>query len=182
MMADGSDSPADLIRFYRKYKNGYDCIFGSRFIRNGKAIDYPWPKLIVNRFANWFIKVVFGLGYNDITNAFKLYGRTVIAGVQPLLSLHFNLTVELPLKAIVRGYSYAVLPNSWCNRKEGISKFKIKEMGSRYLFIVLYCLIEKLLSHGDYLRTTRFKQIEMRKKCKIEIDSNMDGKKKKKAL
>jgi dolichol-phosphate mannosyltransferase len=60
--------------------------------------------------------------------------------------------VELPLKAIVRGYSYAVVPNSWTNRKQGESKLKIKEMGSRYLFIVLYCFIEKWLSRGDYYR------------------------------
>jgi dolichol-phosphate mannosyltransferase len=88
--------------------------------------------------------------YNDTTNAFKLYRRHVIAGIQPILSSHFNLTVELPLKAIVRGYTYAVLPNSWHNRKKGVSKFKIKEMGSRYLFIIFYCFIEKLFSRGDY--------------------------------
>jgi dolichol-phosphate mannosyltransferase len=63
------------------------------------------------------------------------------------------LTVELPLKAIVRGYSYAVLPNSWTNRKFGVSKLRIREMGSRYLFIVLYCLIERWLSRKDYHRT-----------------------------
>jgi dolichol-phosphate mannosyltransferase len=69
-----------------------------------------------------------------------------------LLSQHFNLTVELPLKAIVRGYSYTVVPSDWINRKVGTSKLKIQEMGSRYLFIVLYCLIEKWLSKGDYLK------------------------------
>ena len=70
----------------------------------------------------------------------------------PLLSPHFNLTVEMPLKAIVRGYSYAVVPISWTNRKAGISKLKIKEMGSRYLFIVLYVWLEHHFARGDYLR------------------------------
>jgi dolichol-phosphate mannosyltransferase len=90
--------------------------------------------------------------YNDVTNAFKLYRRTVIAGLQPLLAYHFNLTVELPLKSIVRGYSYAVLPTAWSDRTEGVSKFKIKEMGSRYLFIVFYCYLEKYLTREDYRR------------------------------
>ena len=152
MMADGSDSPEDLVRYYRKIEEGYDCAFGSRFIRGSRILDYPVHKLAINRIANWFIRILFGLRYNDITNAFKCYRRQAIDGMQPLLSPHFNLTVEMPLKAIVRGYSYAVLPISWTNRKSGMSKLKIKEMGSRYLFIVLYVWLEHHLSRGDYLR------------------------------
>jgi dolichol-phosphate mannosyltransferase len=150
-MADASDSPDDLVRFYRALvSEGVDCVFGSRFIQGGVTTDYPWPKLILNRFANQFIRLLLGIPYNDVTNAFKMYRKEVIAGLHPILSHHFNLTVELPLKAIIRGYSYIVLPNSWINRKTGESKLKIKEMGARYLFVVLYCLIEKWLSMGDY--------------------------------
>jgi dolichol-phosphate mannosyltransferase len=152
-MADASDSPEDLVAFYQVMKKGeVDCVFGTRFSRESKVVDYPVHKLLLNRFANFFIRILFAMGYNDTTNAFKLYRRNVIVGVQPLISHHFNLTVEIPLKAIVRGYRYAVVPNSWTNRKSGISKLKIKEMGSRYLFIVLYCLIEKWLARGDYHR------------------------------
>jgi dolichol-phosphate mannosyltransferase len=152
MMADASDSPEDLVRYYRKLQEGYDCAFGSRFIQGSQVIDYPIHKLTVNRMANWFIRVLFRLRYNDITNAFKCYRRQALEGMQPLISPHFNLTVEMPLKAIVRGYSYAVVPISWTNRKTGMSKLKIKEMGSRYLFIVLYLWLERLLSRGDYRR------------------------------
>lgn len=152
-MADASDRPEDLVRFFRVMEErGVDCVFGSRFMRGGKTIDYPPIKLLLNRMANIFIQMLFGLRYNDTTNAFKLYRRHVIEGLKPFLSHHFNLTVELPLKAIVRGYSYAVVPNYWTNRKVGISKLKIQEMGSRYLFIVLYCFIEKWLSKKDYHR------------------------------
>jgi len=150
-MADASDRPEDLIGFFnRMIRDDVDCVFGSRFIDGGRLVDYPGLKLFLNRLANTFIRIVFGLRYDDVTNAFKLYRRHVIEGLQPLLSHHFNLTVELPLKAIVRGYSYSVVPNHWINRKSGESKLKIKEMGSRYLFIVLYCFIEKWLSRGDY--------------------------------
>ncbi len=149
-MADGSDRPEDLVAFYRHLQQGFDCMFGSRFMRGSKMVDYPWPKLVLNRLGNLFIQLLFGLPYNDVTNAFKLYRRSVIAGVQPLLAYHFNLTVELPLKAIVRGYKYTVVPNSWYNRQQGISKFQIREMGSRYLFIILYCYLEARLSQQDY--------------------------------
>jgi dolichol-phosphate mannosyltransferase len=154
-MADGSDDPKDLIRFFRTMQSeNVDCVFGTRFSRESRVIGYPCLKLAMNRLANGFIRILFGLRYNDVTNAFKLYRRYVISGLKPLLSHHFNLTVEMPLKAIVRGYSYTVVPNNWINRKEGQSKLKIKEMGSRYMFIILYCFIEKWLSKGDYHRNT----------------------------
>ncbi len=152
MMGDLSDAPEDLVRFYRKMQEGYDCVFGSRFVKGGKIYDYPFPKLVINRMANAIVAISLGMRYNDSTNAFKLYSRETIQGIKPFLSHHFNLTLELPLKAIVRGYSYAVLPNSWTNRKSGESKLKIREMGSRYFFILLYCLIEKFFSRGDYVK------------------------------
>jgi len=151
VMADLSDRPEDLVTYYRTMVKGdYDCVFGSRFIKGGKTIDYPLNKLILNRFTNSLIRLLFGIKYNDVTNAFKLYKRSTMDGLKPFLSHHFNLTVELSLKAIVRGYSYAVVPNYWTNRKTGKSNLKIKEMGSRYFYIILYCLIEKWLSRGDY--------------------------------
>ena len=152
VMADLSDSPDDIFVYYQELKNGAECVFGSRFVKGGGVNDYPAHKYILNRMANWFIKVLFGLEHNDITNAFKAYRREVIQGLQPLLANHFNLTVEMPLKAIVRGYRYVKVPISWTNRKSGISKLKIKEMGSRYLFIVLYVWLERSFSKGDYKR------------------------------
>jgi dolichol-phosphate mannosyltransferase len=150
MMADLSDSPDDLVKFYRKMLEGYDCVFGSRFINGGKVYDYPPFKLWMNRLVNTLVRLSFRLKYNDLTNAFKLYRKETIDGLKPFLAPHFNLTLELPLKAIVRGYTFAVLPNSWTNRKHGESKLKLKEMGSRYFFIYLYCLIEKYFSRGDF--------------------------------
>jgi dolichol-phosphate mannosyltransferase len=155
VMADLSDSPADIVRYYREIQNGAECVFGSRWDRGSRVYDYPVIKLVLNRLANWFIKVLFNIDYNDTTNAFKCYRREVIEGIQPLLSHHFNLTVELPLKAIVRGYQYKVIPISWTNRVAGVSKLKIKEMGSRYLFIILYVFLEKMLSRGDYRRVQK---------------------------
>lgn len=151
MMADMSDSPDDLVAFYRKMvESDSDCVFGSRFMRGGKVIDYPKHKLFLNRMVNNAVRIVFRIPYNDFTNAFKLYKKETIKGVAPIMSPHFNLTLELSLKAVIRGYSFTVLPNSWTNRKYGKSNLKIKEMGSRYFFIFLYCLIEKFFSRGDY--------------------------------
>ncbi|HSH93035.1 MAG TPA: glycosyltransferase family 2 protein [Roseimicrobium sp.] len=152
MMADESDDSRDVVRYWQLLNEGYDCVFGSRFIKGGGIIDYPRHKLMVNRMANAFIKTIFNIRLNDTTNAFKAYRKTVIDGCRPLIAPHFNLTVELPLKAIVRGYSWTIMPITWRNRRVGESKLKIKEMGSRYLFICLYVWLEKYFSRGDYKR------------------------------
>lgn len=152
MMADLSDSPDDLVQYYRALKQGYDCAFGTRFSGGGRTDGYPRFKLVLNRIVNAGIRLLFRHGYNDTTNAFKAYRREVIDQLQPLLSNHFNLTVEMPLKAIVRGYDFAVVPVTWTNRRYGESKLDLREMGSRYAFIVLYVWLEMHLSRGDYRR------------------------------
>lgn len=150
MMADESDDCRDVVRYWEKLNEGYDCVFGSRFLKGGGTIDYPPIKWVINRLANLYIRMLFRHGLNDTTNAFKAYRKSCLDGLRPILSRHFNLTVELPLKAIIRGYSYTIIPITWRNRKTGIAKLKIREMGSRYLFIVLYLWLEKYFSRGDY--------------------------------
>jgi len=152
MMADASDAPEDAVSYWRLLNQGYDCAFGSRFVAGGSVHDYPRVKLLVNRLANLLVRIGFNIPLNDTTNAFKAYRRTVIDGCRPFLAPHFNLTVEIPLKAIVRGYSYAITPISWRNRRHGVAKLKIKEMGSRYFFICAYVWLEKYFSRGDYRR------------------------------
>jgi dolichol-phosphate mannosyltransferase len=155
MMADESDDCRDVVRYWQKLNEGYDCVFGSRFIKGGGVIDYPKIKLFLNRLANFFLKVLFRIKLNDTTNAFKAYRREVIEGCQPLIAPHFNITVEIPLKAIVRGFTWTTIPITWRNRRTGTAKLKIKEMGSRYLFICLYVWLEKYFSAGDYRRSDR---------------------------
>ena len=150
MMADESDDCRDVVRYWKLLNEGWDCVFGSRFVKGGGVIDYPWLKLKLNRLANTFLRFLFNISLNDTTNAFKAYRRTVIDGCQPLIAPHFNLTVEIPLKAIVRGFSWTVIPITWRNRRVGAAKLKIKEMGSRYLFICLYVWWEKYFSRRDY--------------------------------
>ena len=137
MMADESDDCRDVVRYWSVLNEGFDCVFGSRFMKGGGTIDYPRVKWMLNRMANLFIRA---------------YRRSVLEGCQPILSPHFNITVELPLKAIVRGYSWKVIPITWRNRRSGLAKLKIREMGSRYFFIVAYVWLEKYFSRGDYRR------------------------------
>ena len=155
VMGDLSDDPRDIVRCFKKIEEGYDCIFGSRFMKDSIVKDYPTLKLLINRIANNFIRILFLIKPNDITNAFKLYRTEVIRAVQPLQALYFNITVEIPLKAIVRGFSYVQIPINWYGRKSGVSKLGIREMGRKYLFTVLYVWLEKMLLTDEINKSRR---------------------------
>jgi dolichol-phosphate mannosyltransferase len=172
MMADESDDCRDVVRYWQLLNEGWDCVFGSRFVKGGGVIDYPWLKLRINRLANAFIRLLFRIKLNDTTNAFKAYRRSALEGCRPFLSPHFNLTVELPLKAIVRGYTWTSIPITWRNRRSGVAKLKIKEMGSRYFFIVAYVWLERYFSRGDYSKTTE--KVARDDKQRVEAGSASD--------
>jgi len=149
-MADSSDDPKDMVKYIKQLNKGYDCCFGTRWCRSAKVLNYPTHKYALNRLVNWWINIMFGIHYNDTTNAFKAYRRETIKGIAPILSRHFNITVEMPLKAIIRGYSYKIVSTHWYNKRKGESNLKIKEMGSRYLFIMIYVWLERMMTGQDY--------------------------------
>jgi len=145
-MADLSDDFEDLKKYYNKIsKENLDAVFGSRFMKNTKVLDYPLRKLILNRIFNFFVQVLFFNKYNDYTNAFKIYNTKVIKNMLPFVSESFNIFLEIPLKIISRKYSYKIIPINWYGRKIGKAKFNIKELRSKYLFTLIYCFIEKVL-------------------------------------
>ena len=146
MMSDSSDTVQDLNRYYETIMNDdLDAVFGSRFIKGGKTVDYPIIKLILNRIGNLLAKFLMWSDLNDFTNGFKIYKKNTLIGLYPLISESFNIFFELPLKTISRGYNYKIIPISYYNRTVGEAKFKIDELGSKYLFTLLYCFLEKAL-------------------------------------
>ncbi len=145
-MSDMSDDLKDLKKYYHEIsKNNLDAVLGSRFTKKSNIKDYPLFKFILNRIFNTFVRILFLSEYNDFTNAFKIYRRKTLLKILPIVSEHFNVFLELPLKIIIRKYSYKIIPINWKNRKKGKSKFKINELSSMYLFTMFYCLLEKIL-------------------------------------
>ncbi len=150
-MADLSDDPKDLVKYYHTMIEKHcDMVFGDRWCKEAKVVGYPKNKLWLNRLVNHCIRILFGFRYKDVTNGFKLFSRNTMDGLKPFISGQFSLALELPLKGIIRGYSYEVVPNNWYNREIGESNLKLKSMFFRYTFILNYCLNEKLFSMGDY--------------------------------
>ena len=145
-MADLSDSADDLIKYNNlMIEKNLDAVLGSRFLKDSLVKDYPFQKLVLNRIFNFVVSLLFWNKFNDYTNAFKIYKKSVLIELLPLVSESFNIFLEIPLKIISRNYKYEIIPISWFGRKKGKAKFQIKELRSKYLFTLIYCFIEKNL-------------------------------------
>jgi dolichol-phosphate mannosyltransferase len=146
MMADLSDDINDLKKYNTIMdENRFDAVLGTRFSNDSKIKDYPIQKLLLNRVFNFFVSIIFLNKYNDYTNAFKIYKKSVLNTMMPFVSESFNIFLEIPLKIINRNYTYKIIPINWYGRKKGKAKFKINELRSKYLFTLIYCFFEKIL-------------------------------------
>ena len=150
-MADQSDDPEDIIRYYQTINDGYDCVFGSRFIAGAKVVDYPIIKRLFNRLTNKLIQLMFWTHFNDLTNAFKAYRREVIDHCGPFYASHFNITIEMSLSALIRKYRIAQIPINWYGRTWGSSKLRLGQMGRRYLCVLLKLFFERILIADDII-------------------------------
>jgi dolichol-phosphate mannosyltransferase len=149
VMADLSDHPADLVRCFRELEKGYDCVFGSRFRPGSTVVDYPPVKLAVNRIVNRALQALFLTRFNDLTNAFKVYRREAIEGLGSLQACHFNITIELSLGCVIRGYRISEIPINWSGRTWGVSNLRLRQMGRKYLATLLKVWLERLLIADD---------------------------------
>ena len=159
VMADLSDNPRDVVRCYRKILEGYDCVFGSRFIRGSRVSNYPRLKLLVNRIVNKMLQVMFATRHNDLTNAFKVYRSYVLKNILPLHAAHFNITIELSLSALIRNYRVATIPIDWSGRTWGQSNLRLRQMGRRYLATLIKLWFERILIRDDLLAEMQVEQV-----------------------
>lgn len=179
-MADLSDDPKDVVAYYRKLQEGYDCVFGSRFLPKSKVEKYPWNKLLVNRLVNRGIQGMFLTRHNDLTNAFKAYKTYVIKDCGPYRSSHFNITIEMSLSALMRQYHVAVIPINWYGREAGVSKLRMTEMGRRYLSTLLMLFFQRILTSDDVLaesaaeRAQRRAEVESLKAKVAALESELE--------
>jgi dolichol-phosphate mannosyltransferase len=150
-MADLSDDPEDVVAYYRKIEEGYDCVYGSRFIKGSQVTNYPRLKLIVNRIVNFVIRILFWTRFNDLTNAFKAYRTEVIRDCGPFRASHFNLTIEMSLSALIRRYHIAQIPIRWYGRTAGVSTLNLRQMGRRYLSTLVMLFFQRILIADDLM-------------------------------
>jgi len=137
VMGENSQDPQEIVKMTYKIKEGYDMVFGSRFLNNQKLEKYPLTKYIANRLCNYVIGLLFGIKSNDITNGIKAYKSQILKNMQ-ITSTGFEIFVELPINAYIHGYkNFVEIPIKYYGRDLSFSKFDLKKEAPRYIKVIL---------------------------------------------
>lgn len=133
---DLSDSLNDVLSYVHLIEDGYDMVFGSRFMVGAKVTDSAVIKEKVSQLSNMFLQILFHTSCSDITNSFKAYKRMVLEDINPTAN-GYHIGMEIALKGILKKYKYTTIPVTWSGRKYGRSKMSIIRAIPKYLFTAL---------------------------------------------
>ena len=110
---------------YEKFREGYQVICPSRFIKGGKMIGNPFFKAFLTKLTSFFLFNFTSFPIKDPTNSFRLFPKELIDQVNIESDKGFTLSLELTAKAHRLGYKIIEIPAVWMERDKGKSRFKL---------------------------------------------------------
>ena len=138
VMADLSDDLAQVAKMLALYRQGYDVVVGSRYMKGGRIVHGPVLKQGLSRIAGISLCWLRGIPTHDATNAFKVYDATMLKQFSLESQRGFELNLEIAVKAFLAGYRIVEIPSIWRDRTQGKSKFKLWAWLPHYLRWYLY--------------------------------------------
>ena len=143
MMADLTDDPKVLNKMVEKFKQGYDIVAASRYMRGGHQIGGPIIKQILSRIAGISLHFLVGLPTHDATNSFRLYSKRFLKNIEVESDGGFELALELTVKAFFGRFKVTEVPTTWTySAKE--SRFYLKKWLPKYLKWYLWAIGKRL--------------------------------------
>ena len=130
--ADGSFEPKELDSMFKKIEEGYDFIFGSRYMENSGSEDDTIVTYIGNKIFTLLGNIFFNLKISDILYTFVI-GKTNNAQKLNLISNDFSFCVELPIKAKRQNNKLISTPSFERKRIAGKKKVNAFKDGSMIL-------------------------------------------------
>mgnify|MGYP002400499926 CR=1 FL=1 len=124
MDADFSHNPDDLLRLHQACVAGADVAIGSRYVRGGKLVNWPWDRKVISRGGAFYTKMITWMPVNDPTAGFVCYRRNVLKTI-PLAEVQFigyAFQIEMKYRAWKAGFKLKEVPITFEDRKEGTSK------------------------------------------------------------
>jgi dolichol-phosphate mannosyltransferase len=129
MDADFSHPPEKLPELVGKMEAGYDIVFGSRYIEGG-SVDLNWPlwRKGLSRWGNFYARTILGLSLRDVTGAFRVWRRDVLAAMpfDRIVSNGYAFQVEVVYLAHKLGFRFGEVPFYFADRKWGKSKMSLR--------------------------------------------------------
>jgi glycosyltransferase involved in cell wall biosynthesis len=143
VMADLSDDLAQVGKMLDLYRQGFDVVVGSRYMKGGRIVNGPVLKQGLSRMAGVSLCWLRRIPTHDATNAFKIYDSAMLKRFTLESQRGFELNLEITVKAFLAGYRIAEIPSVWRDRTQGKSKFKLWAWLPHYLRWYFYAFRPK---------------------------------------
>jgi glycosyltransferase involved in cell wall biosynthesis len=140
VMADLSDDLTSVPQLLELYRQGYQIVCPSRYMRGGRQIGGPALKRFLSRCAGVSLHWFAGLPTHDATNNFRLYDAALVNQLGIESSGGFELALELTAKAFRRGVKITEVPTTWRDRTAGESRFQLRKWLPKYFRWYWYAL------------------------------------------
>ncbi len=140
MMADLCDDPETVPLMYEKLQEGFDLVCASRYMPGGERRGGPFLQGFLSRYVCLSLKKLTGIPTHDVSNAFKMY-RSEILHTTPLEEAGFASSLEICVKAFLKGSRITEVPTTWQGRKAGQSSFKLLQVARSYFRWSLWAIL-----------------------------------------
>ncbi len=124
MDADFSHNPDDLIRLYEACKNNADVSVGSRYVRGGKVVNWPFNRIFISYGASVYVRLITWMPVKDCTAGFVCYKREVLEAIDldNIKFIGYAFQIEMKYTAWRKGFKIKEVPITFVDRTEGVSK------------------------------------------------------------
>lgn len=78
MDGGGSHMPSEIPQFIERMEEGYDCVWGSRFMEGGSMKEQPLYRRILSQGGTFLSNFVLGTKLKDMTSGFEGFQRKVL--------------------------------------------------------------------------------------------------------
>jgi dolichol-phosphate mannosyltransferase len=124
MDADFSHDPAALPRLLAPLMRDADLVLGTRYMRGGDTVGWPWYRKLISRGGTLFARTVLLLPYRDLTGGFKAWRRELLDAIRlrETSGSGYGFQVETTWWAHRRGARIVQVPIIFRERVSGASK------------------------------------------------------------
>lgn len=138
MDADFSHNPENLIEMLFKLKNGSEVIIGSRYIKGTNVVNWPLSRILLSKFASFYVKIITGMPIKDPTSGYVGFRRDVLKSIslEKIKFVGYAFQIELKYKAWIKDYLIEEHSIIFKNRERGFSK-----MNSSIIWEAIYGVI-----------------------------------------
>ncbi len=134
MDAGLSHDPSALPLFLTTFNEGYDCVFGSRFIEGGAMVNAPWKRIFFSKFGSRIANLLLGTKLVDMTSGYQGFRAEVVSKFikyKLRSTAHFYQT---ELKYLLREYNAKEIPITYQPTSAAISNRSLSNALSVFCF------------------------------------------------